>query len=258
MIFICLWWHGCIYLPCPCSPPLPSLCLHLSQHDMVWKLPVWLLMMINVHSHVSNLGALEVLETVTRSNLLRESITPCSCCLQPELETWTSSPSLQHFLGHSWIFSWGAKWGREKHSCPGIQSHLLVICNEYPSRGTCKGHSCPPAPQIREANEELNFPNSRCLSSIWRWLPTSGTIASTSTVTRRPAVQSQSEHRRFNDNKLLASPLRWIHRTDVCLVLAIVSHYSFGDYVQLETITIKEVWTCSIFTSHPLLPCSEV
>lgn len=62
----------------------------------------------------------------------------------------------------------------------------------------------------------------------------------------------------LNDNKLLASPLRWIHLTDVCLVLAIVSHCSFGDYAQLETITIKEVWTCSIFTSHPLLPCSEV
>lgn len=58
---------------------------------------------------------------------------------------------------------------------------------------------------------------------------------------RRPAAQSPSEHLRFNDNKLLASPQRQIRLTDVCLVLAIGSRYSFGDYAQLETITIKEV-----------------
>lgn len=50
---------GGIYLSCPRSPPFQSFCLHLSQHDMVWKLPVCLLMMINVHSHVSNLGSRE-------------------------------------------------------------------------------------------------------------------------------------------------------------------------------------------------------
>lgn len=144
--------------------------------------------------------------------------------------------------------------GRGKHSCPARPplGHMRLVPTVGHVQGSLLG--LPPCPQIREANEELNFPNSRCLSSIWRWLPTSGTIASASAVTRRPAVQSQSEHRCFNDNKLLASPLRWIHLTDVCLVLAIVSHYSFGDYAQLETITIKEVWTCSIFTSHPLSP----
>lgn len=62
-------------------PPSPGLCLHLSQHDMVRKLPVWLLMMINVHSHVSNLGSLEGSETVTRSNLLRELIVHRTFCL---------------------------------------------------------------------------------------------------------------------------------------------------------------------------------
>lgn len=50
---------GGIYLSCLHSPRFQSLCLHLSQHDMVWKLPVCLLMMINVHSRVSNLGSLE-------------------------------------------------------------------------------------------------------------------------------------------------------------------------------------------------------
>lgn len=50
-----------------------------------------------------------------------------------------------------------------------------------------------------------------------------------------------SVRRRFNDDKLPASPLRCIRLTDVCLVLAIVSHCSVGDYAQLETITIKEV-----------------
>lgn len=257
MIFICLWWHGYIYLSCPCSPPLPSLCLHLSQHDMVWKLPVWLLMMINVHSHVSNLGALDVSENVTRSNLLRELITHCTCCLQPELESFWTSPSSTSWalLGSSREEPSGAEGNTPIRDTDPISWSYVVSTHH---EAMCKGHSCPPTPPIREANEELNFSTSRCLSSLWRWLPASGTIASTSTVTRRPAAQSRSEHRRFNDNKLLASPLRWIYLTDVCLVLAIVSHYSFGDYAQLETITIKEVWTCSIFTSHPLLPCSEV
>lgn len=44
-------------------------------------------MMINVHSHVSNLGSLEVSETVTRSNLLRELIVHCTFCLRPELDS---------------------------------------------------------------------------------------------------------------------------------------------------------------------------
>lgn len=45
-------------------------------------------MMINVHSHVSNLGSLEVSETVTRSNLLRGLVKHRTC----------SSPAHVRFL----------------------------------------------------------------------------------------------------------------------------------------------------------------
>lgn len=173
----CLFVHGGmagVSLSCPHSPPLQSLCLHLSQHDMVWKLPVCLLMMINVHSHVSNLGSLEESQRrLPRATcggswsaevcaspawircLLNFSIFPPatlgtllgSLAQRAELEQMGGPPS-----GKLNLPSWS----------------LLVRASLW---GAGEGHSSfplPPGPQIREPNEELNFLHSRCLSSIWR------------------------------------------------------------------------------------------
>lgn len=159
---------GDIYLSCPHSPPFQSLCLHLSQHDMVWKLPVCLLMMINVHSHVSNLGSLE--EPQRRL--------PRATCggrwsaefLLPESDASSISPSsLQHLLGSLAPRAESEQMGGSPSGKLNLPSwSLLVRASPW---GVRKGHSSLPlplCPQIREPNEELNFLHSRCLSSIWR------------------------------------------------------------------------------------------
>lgn len=108
---------GGIYLSRSHSPPFRSLCLRLSQHDMVWKLPICLLMMINVHSHVSNLGSSwRVAEMVTKGDLRRELIVQSSVLLLSELDASSISPSsLQHLGDPSWVFgtrSWVGADGR--------------------------------------------------------------------------------------------------------------------------------------------------
>lgn len=152
----------------PALPPFPSLCLHLSQHDMVWKLPVCLLMMINVHSHVSNLGSLEESQRpLPRATCWGELNVQSLVFLLPGLESASISPSsLQHLADPSWVF--GARAWVGVGGLPLPSWSLPVSASRW---GVGKGYHflpLPPCPQIREANEERNFPHSRCLSSIWR------------------------------------------------------------------------------------------
>ena len=112
---------GGIYLSCP---RFQSLCLHLSQHDMVWKLPVCLLMMINVHSHVSNLGSLQESRGRLPGATWGGSWSYKFCTSPAWVDASSMSVSSPQSVGPSWVSGTRSGVGAEGGPPPG---RLVVV-----------------------------------------------------------------------------------------------------------------------------------
>lgn len=108
---------------------------------------------------------------VTKGNLRRELFVQSSVLLLSELDASSISLSSSSTLGTLLGFlAQEAEKEQMGGPPPGKLNlsawSLLVRASPW---GVWKGHSflpLPPCPQIREANEELNFLHSRCPSSI--------------------------------------------------------------------------------------------